>query len=96
LLAALWAAKTFDSGLNRTDRGTAIAVDGTSAVYVASERSLSASDTEWAIQKIVPATGSELWSIRTNPTSGADRPNDLAVDSTGDVYCGGTLAAGSV
>jgi outer membrane protein assembly factor BamB len=84
----LWA-KRYNGPGNCRDEACAIAVDGSGNVYVTGSSEGSGYDWDYATIKY-STNGKQLWVARYNgPTKGDDRPNDVAVDGSDNVYVTG-------
>ena len=65
------------------DEAKDVAMDSTGIYVVGFDSILGATNTQWRIRKQNWSTGVYIWSTTSNPTSGGDAANGVAVDSTG-------------
>jgi hypothetical protein len=70
-----------------------VAVDST-GIYVVGYDS-SPGNSQWRIEKRSLNDGSLIWSVTSNPSSGSDSANSVAVDSTGIYVVGYDYAPGN-
>jgi hypothetical protein len=87
--------RRYDGPANGEDEASAIALDGSSNVYVTGNSDSSGSSQDYATIKY-DSSGNELWVRRFNCANGTDQPYGLAVDGSNDVYVTGTSECGGV
>jgi uncharacterized delta-60 repeat protein len=84
----LWAAR-YNGPQNSTDEARAIAIAGSNDVYVTGYSLGSGADFDYITIKYSP-DGNQLWAARyEGPANGTDLAEDIAVDSSGNVYVTG-------
>src|SRR6266542_3315158 len=91
-----WVARYNGPG-NSFDVATAIAVDGSSNLYVAGESFGSGTDYDYATVKYNAADGAEEWIARYNgPENFVDQALAIGIDGPGNVYVtGGSMGSGT-
>src|SRR3989304_2865673 len=86
--------RRYNGPTDSVDVAVAIAIDGSGNVYVTGDSRISSADRDYATIKYA-SSGNELWVRRYNgPGNSIDWGNDLAIDSSGNVYVTG-LSIGS-
>lgn len=85
----VWSTTTDNGTFNEASYG--VVTDSADDVYVAGYCFGCGSQGHWAFrtQKLASADGSLMWSTTTDFTSLGDRPFDIAIDNTGDLYVTG-------
>ncbi len=77
----IWTATSNPSG--STDRILDIATDDSYVYSVGYDSSLSATNTQWRVEKRNLTDGSHIWNVTSDPTAGTDIPNAVSVDTSG-------------
>jgi hypothetical protein len=91
--ALIWATTSDPS--SGDDVAYSVAVDSTGIYVVGDDRSLGSSNPRWRIEKRSTYTGELIWATTSNPSSGYDSAQSVAVDSTGIYVVGSDYIPGN-
>ena len=90
--ADVWPLKFVNGNANQSDRGAAVALDGSGDIAVAGLLTQTGFQQDFLVMKFAGGSGTELWRHTINGTNnGNDAAKTVLVDGAGDVVAGGRV-----